>query len=64
VRIGIPAYVPGDPLAYTEGNTLYFKEGKYDPYSVQGLSDIGHELTHSQQYAQLGRCGIPESVSR
>jgi hypothetical protein len=54
VQEGIPGYVVGNPLAYTEGNRIYFQKGEYDPNSVKGLSDIGHELTHSQQYAQLG----------
>jgi RHS repeat-associated protein len=54
VQEGIPDYVVGDPLAYTEGNRIYFKKGRYDPHSVQGLSDIGHEVTHSEQYAKLG----------
>ena len=51
---GMPAYVVGDPLAYTEENRIYFKPGKYDPHSVQGLSDIGHEITHKAQYDSLG----------
>jgi len=54
VQEGIPGYVVGNPLAYTEGNRIYFSKGEYDPHSVQGLSDIGHEITHSQQYANLG----------
>jgi RHS repeat-associated protein len=54
VQEGIPDYVVGDPPAYAEGNRIFFKKGRYDPHSVQGLSDIGHELTHNQQYAQLG----------
>lgn len=51
---GIPGYVVGNPGAYTEGNNIYFAMGEYDPYSVGGLADIGHELTHSQQYRRLG----------
>jgi hypothetical protein len=38
-------------LAYPEGNRIDFKKGRYDPHSGQGLSDIGHEVTHSEQYA-------------
>jgi len=51
---GIPAYVVGDPDAYTAGNFIYFKKGAYDPNSTAGLSLIGHELTHSRQSARLG----------
>lgn len=56
VHQGIPAEVAAiaDPLAYTEGNRIYFKKGEYDPHSVGGLSDLGHEITHSDQYAKLG----------
>ncbi|HEX6044941.1 MAG TPA: DUF4157 domain-containing protein [Pyrinomonadaceae bacterium] len=54
IHSGIPSYVVGDNLAYTDGNDIYFKEGLYDPNSVQGLADIGHEVTHSEQYAKLG----------
>ena len=54
VHEGIPSYVVGDPLAYAEEDRIYFKKGRYDPHSVAGLSDIGHEVTHSEQYAKLG----------
>jgi hypothetical protein len=61
IHEGIPSYVVGDPGAYTEGNDIYFKPGEYDPYSVQGLADIGHELTHVTQYAKLGRARFQNS---
>ena len=51
---GMPSYVVGDPPAYTEENRIYFKKGEYNPHSVQGLSDIGHEITHKVQYDRLG----------
>ncbi len=56
IQQGIPAEVEliADPLAYTEGNRIYFKKGEYDPHTARGLADIGHEITHSEQYAKLG----------
>ncbi len=50
----MPGYVVGDPLAYTEESRIYFKKGEYDPHSVRGLADIGHEITHKAQYDSLG----------
>jgi hypothetical protein len=42
------------PTAYTSGPNIYFKPGAYDPNSAMGIALIGHEVLHSQQYAELG----------
>jgi len=35
--------------AFTNGNDIYFNEGKYDPSSNQGKHLLAHELTHTVQ---------------
>jgi outer membrane protein OmpA-like peptidoglycan-associated protein len=35
--------------AYTQGNNIYFNQGKYDHNSIQGKALLGHELTHVVQ---------------
>ncbi|MFN0123009.1 MAG: DUF4157 domain-containing protein [Blastocatellia bacterium] len=54
VRHGIPWYVLMDADAYTDRQTIFFREGRFDPESLAGLSLIAHELTHCWQYDQLG----------
>jgi len=51
---GIPTYVWDDANAYTDNNVIYFKEGQYDPYSVEGIALIAHELVHYRQYVRFG----------
>jgi len=34
----------------TRGNNIYFRPGVYDPSTVDGLADLGHELVHVGQY--------------
>jgi RHS repeat-associated protein len=59
---GIPWYIrkfsPIEPIAYTSGNRIYYAPGQYDPHSAGGLAVIGHEVTHSQQYAKYGKLGF------
>ncbi|HYP28903.1 MAG TPA: DUF4157 domain-containing protein [Blastocatellia bacterium] len=54
VREGIPWYVLMDASAYADRNYIYFAPGAYDPYSVEGIAIIGHEITHSAQYKAIG----------
>jgi hypothetical protein len=55
IHRGIPGYVPIDALGYTDQHDVYFKHGDFDPCSVMGIALIGHELTHTRQYAQYGK---------
>jgi len=43
--------VPDSLTSLTDGNHIYFGVGWYDPYSVDGLGIIAHELTHASQFA-------------
>jgi RHS repeat-associated protein len=52
--VDLTKYITGPKGAYTSGNDVYFPEGQYDPFSSSGISEIGHEVTHSVQYAKLG----------
>jgi hypothetical protein len=54
VREGIPWYVPMEVSAYAARNIIYFAAGMYDPYSAEGIAIIGHEITHSAQYKEIG----------
>jgi hypothetical protein len=58
ILAGIPRYVRMfaaiEPSAYASGHVLYFSEGAYDPRSEEGIALIGHEVTHSRQYAEFG----------
>lgn len=54
VREGIPWYVPMGASAYANHNDIYFAPGAYDPYSAEGIAIIGHEITHSAQYKEIG----------
>jgi hypothetical protein len=36
-------------LAFTQGNDVFFRQGKYDPSSHDGQELLGHELTHVVQ---------------
>jgi len=58
IRTGIPRHVRMfaaiEPRAYASGSILYFSEGVYDPRSEAGIAFIGHEVTHSRQYAEFG----------
>lgn len=57
VRIyeGIPWYVRGAPLAYTDRNRIFIQPGSYAPDDAAGLALIGHELVHSEQYRREGK---------
>jgi len=61
VNKGIPWYAKlgaVEPAAFTLGNSVYFAPGQYDPTSAVGLSLLGHEITHSQQYSDYGMLGF------
>lgn len=34
--------------AFTDGSTIYFQAGAYDPHSSQGKELLAHELTHAK----------------
>lgn len=56
---GLPSYVPKNGTgAYTEGRDIYFPKGQYDPYSVRGITNIGHEEVHRQQFEKYGKAGM------
>jgi hypothetical protein len=46
------------PVAYTSGNNIHFAPGRYDPNSLNGITIIAHEITHTQQYRKYGRFGF------
>jgi hypothetical protein len=52
---GIPWYVTMDADAYTDGNNIFFKPGKFDPESAEGIALIGHEIMHSLQFHTHGK---------
>ncbi len=54
VQEGIPWYVPMKAVAYTDRHKIYFAPGSYDPYSIEGIALIGHEIIHMLQYAEHG----------
>ena len=54
VREGLPWYVLMDATAYADRNYIYFAPGMYDPYSIEGIAVLGHEITHSAQYKEIG----------
>ena len=44
------------PLAITLGRRIYFRHkgpGGYDPYSLDGIELLAHELTHVEQFARF-----------
>jgi len=62
VQQGIPsiitAFSPITPAAVTLGNTIYIDPSAYDPNTSTGLALLAHEITHSEQYAELGELGF------
>lgn len=62
--VSIHHYIPlgpkvwSDPDGYTFGYDVYFKN--YNPSTEQGLTDLLHELTHVQQFEELGYIGFPK----
>jgi RHS repeat-associated protein len=54
VHQGLPWWVRSGVGAITLGNDIYFAPGEYDPYSAAGIALIGHEVTHSTQFATQG----------
>lgn len=63
VHIGIPDWVTSSaetfggitPKAITVGNDIYWRSvADYNPSTVAGLAEVGHELTHTMQYNVLG----------
>ena len=51
-----------DALAYTAGDHIVFRAGRYDPTSLQGKHLLAHELTHVIQ--QGGATGAFPSIQR
>jgi len=47
---GVPWYLGKGYEGITRGNDIYFRQGVYDPSTVAGLADLGHELVHVGQY--------------
>ncbi len=47
-------------LAYTQGDSVHFAPGQYDPGSQGGRELIGHELTHVVQQRE-GRVATPQA---
>ncbi len=39
-------------VAFTQGDTIYFQSGKFDPSSVEGFKLLVHEATHIAQQAK------------
>jgi Domain of unknown function (DUF4157) len=39
-------------IAFTQGDTIYFQSGKFDPTSVEGFKLLVHEATHIGQQAK------------
>jgi hypothetical protein len=58
IHEGLPWYTRDNVAAITRGNNIYFAPGKYNPHSRGGIGLIGHEATHSQQYADYGDLGF------
>jgi len=54
LRNGTPWWAVGNPDAVTFRNTIYFGEGVYNPNTAEGISLIGHEVLHVQQFRELG----------
>lgn len=53
--------VKGGPGAITSGNDIYFPatgNDRYDPYSLEGIVKIAHELVHVGQFNRLGYAGF------
>jgi YD repeat-containing protein len=61
---GLPAFVqsfntvPGGVGGFTFGNHIYFPRGAYDPHTVSGFADLGHEVKHVDQFRRLGTAGF------
>src|SRR5258708_17520968 len=45
-----------DAMALPRG--IYFRKGKYDPFSAAGIALIGHELVHEKQWEKYGPTGF------
>jgi hypothetical protein len=41
-------------VAMTLGNNIHFKEGKFNPRTLAGITLLAHEIAHAQQYRGLG----------
>lgn len=62
VHMGIPDWIAKGaetfggviPGAVTIGNDIYYNPANYNPSTVEGLAELGHELTHVQQYNAIG----------
>lgn len=48
---GLPFYAFRDPAAITVGPYIYFRAGKYDACSADGVALVAHELFHIRQGA-------------
>jgi hypothetical protein len=45
---------PGDRMAITFGEQIYFGHGQYHPFDPDGFAVLAHELVHVLQYRQKG----------
>jgi hypothetical protein len=54
IRIGVPRWAAGRPIAVTFRNTIYFAPGRYDPSSCDGFELLAHELAHVEQFRRYG----------
>jgi hypothetical protein len=50
-----------DAEAFTSGNHIFFREGRYDPHSPGGLRLLAHEIAHTVQQANGPVSGIQHS---
>jgi hypothetical protein len=47
-----------DAEAFTTGDHIFFREGRYDPHSTGGLRLLAHEITHTVQQARGAVSGV------
>jgi hypothetical protein len=45
---------PYPAAAVTWGKSIWFRMGMYDPYAIEGIALLGHELVHVAQYNEYG----------
>ena len=49
--------------AFTNGNDIYFNEGKYDPSSKNGQHLLAHELTHTVQQGASNQPNVQKAAA-
>lgn len=56
VRIhhGIPFYVRGNPIGYTDRYRIYLDHGAYRVDTIDGIALLAHEIVHTRQYRDYG----------